>query len=190
MKSCLCELGKNPLTRVLHLHMIRFTRLPWPRSRGHRCAQCSMLWAMFSLLLSSRRYERTHDGLLRSVTLISPQGQVLQWHLHHTLHVPHLRLARSRLQAKPGRAPFNAPHEFAPHRVLIAAELYERIAHISVCTAPHSAVSAHRALDVAAAKDTLKSCALGQRRLRASKYVHLVKSNGYLLDAVIIRPSF
>jgi hypothetical protein len=80
-----------------------------------------MLLVMFRLLLSSRRYQGAHDGFLRSFAVIPPQGQALQRHLHHTLHVPYLRLARSSsLQTQTGRATLYAPYKFAPHRALIS----------------------------------------------------------------------
>lgn len=41
-----------PLTRMLHLHMIRFARLAWPGTWRHGCAQPTM----FRLLLSTRWY--------------------------------------------------------------------------------------------------------------------------------------
>jgi len=147
---------------MLHRDMIRFARLTWRGSWGHGWTQP----AMFRLLLSSRRYQRAHDGFLRSFTVIPSQGQVLQRDLYHALHVPHLRLARSSLQTQPRRATLYAPYKFAPHRTLVSAKLDERVTHLFVCATPHSAMPANRALDVATAKNALKSRALCQGRLR------------------------
>jgi hypothetical protein len=149
-----------------------------------------MLLAMFRLLLSNRRYQGAHDGFLSSLTLISPQRKALQWHLHDTLHVPHLRFARSSLQTQTRHAALHAPYKFTPHCTLITTKLDERVAHIFVGASPHSAMPAYSALDVPAAKDTLESHALRQGRLRVGERIHLVKSMRYLLDAVVIRPSF
>ena len=83
---------------------------------------------------ASRRFRARRT---RSYMLNNPIDTMLKWHLHNTLHVPHLRLAGSSLQTQTGRVTLDAPNKFPPHCTFITTEFHERGAQIFVGASPH-----------------------------------------------------